>query len=173
MPADGAPDTTPALWHEGDTFIPRRARRHRSDVFRTRLLLQPTTCMTGADAARGTSPSSRWRSTPTRSSVLTSRPADTSRSGGAGGESLYPFFPFVAARVRRDFESNGRRFEAGTRTLLDLHGTNHDDRLWTSPYAFEPDRFRAWDGNPHTLIPPGGGDRYSQHRCAREGSPSN
>ena len=45
----------------------------------------------------------------------------------------YPFFPFVAARVRRDFDWNGFRFPADRRVLLDLYGTDHDERLWDRP----------------------------------------
>lgn len=63
---------------------------------------------------------------------------------------FYPFFPFVAARVRTDFEWNGYRFAKGNRALLDLYGTNRDPRLWNNPATFEPERFRDWDGNPFT-----------------------
>ncbi len=81
---------------------------------------------------------------------------------------FYPFFPFVAARVKETFYWRGFRFEKGTRTLLDLYGTNHDVRLWEEPEAFEPERFRNWQGDPYTLIPQGGGDHYLNHRCAGE-----
>ena len=43
---------------------------------------------------------------------------------------LYAFFPFTAARVRRDFEWRGYSFPKGARVLLDLYGTNRDTRLW-------------------------------------------
>jgi fatty-acid peroxygenase len=81
---------------------------------------------------------------------------------------FYPFFPFVAARVRHDFEWRGYRFEAGTRTLLDLYGTNHDPRLWEEPGAFKPERFANRDIDAFTLIPQGGGDHDTGHRCAGE-----
>lgn len=81
---------------------------------------------------------------------------------------FYPFFPTAAARVRRDFEWRGYRFAAGTRTLLDLHGTNHDPRTWQEPEAFRPERFRHWDGSPFNFIPQGGGDHFLGHRCAGE-----
>ena len=81
---------------------------------------------------------------------------------------FYPFFPFVAARVKETFHWRGFRFEKGTRTLLDLYGTNHDGRLWEEPEAFEPGRFRNWQGDPYTLISQGGGDHYLNHRCAGE-----
>ncbi|MEX2599522.1 MAG: cytochrome P450 [Dehalococcoidia bacterium] len=81
---------------------------------------------------------------------------------------FYPFFPFVAARVRREFDWQGYRFPQGTRTLLDLYGTNHDPRSWDDPEAFRPDRFRDWDGSAFNFIPQGGGDHYLQHRCPGE-----
>lgn len=45
-------DGTLALLREGYEFIPKRCRRYGTDVFETRLMLQPAICMTGADAAR-------------------------------------------------------------------------------------------------------------------------
>lgn len=81
---------------------------------------------------------------------------------------FYPFFPFVAARVREEFEWRGYRFPAGTRVLLDLYGTNHDSRLWEQPHAFRPERFRDWPGDPFSLIPQGGGDHATGHRCPGE-----
>ncbi len=81
---------------------------------------------------------------------------------------FYPFFPFVAARVRRPFDWNGCRFSENTRVLLDLYGTNHDARLWDEPEAFRPERFRDWDGDAFDFIPQGGGDHFAGHRCAGE-----
>lgn len=80
----------------------------------------------------------------------------------------YPFFPFVAARVREDFVWNGHRFPAGTRTLLDLYGTNRDPALWEEPAAFRPERFRTWDGSAFNFIPQGGSDHEQNHRCPGE-----
>lgn len=81
---------------------------------------------------------------------------------------FYPFFPAVAARVRRDFEWRGYRFPARRRVLLDLYGTNHDGRVWENPDAFLPERFMRWDEGPYNFIPQGGGDHYLGHRCAGE-----
>lgn len=80
----------------------------------------------------------------------------------------YPFFPAVAARVRRTFTWNGLRFPKGRRVLLDLYGTNHDPRIWPQPEVFRPERFETWDGSPYTLIPQGAGDHQAGHRCAGE-----
>lgn len=80
----------------------------------------------------------------------------------------YPFFPSVVARVRRDFEWNGYRFPQGTRTVLDLYGTNHDPRTWEAPEQFRPERFRQRDPGPFDFIPQGGGDHHRHHRCPGE-----
>jgi fatty-acid peroxygenase len=81
---------------------------------------------------------------------------------------LYPFFPAVAARVKRDFEWRGDRFAEGRRVLLDLHGTNTDPRSWSAPDEFRPERFQEWDENPFDFIPQGGGDHLTNHRCPGE-----
>lgn len=44
-------DSTLALLSEGYTFIPKRCRRYRSDVFETRLMLTKVICMMGEEAA--------------------------------------------------------------------------------------------------------------------------
>lgn len=79
-----------------------------------------------------------------------------------------PFFPAAVARVRHDFDWDGARFPAGRRVLLDLYGTNRHPDLWDDPERFDPQRFATWDGNPFTLIPQGGGDHHTGHRCAGE-----
>lgn len=81
---------------------------------------------------------------------------------------FYPFFPFVAARVKQEFDWKGYRFPQGMRVILDLYGTNHDARLWKQPEEFQPERFRDWDGSSFNFIPQGGGDYYQNHRCAGE-----
>jgi fatty-acid peroxygenase len=81
---------------------------------------------------------------------------------------FYPFFPAVAAVVREDFVWRGQHFPRGRRTLLDLHGINHDPRAWRHPDQFDPDRFRTWEADPYTLVPQGGGDVREHHRCPGE-----
>lgn len=81
---------------------------------------------------------------------------------------LYPFFAMVGRVARDPFEWRGRRFEAGERFVLDLHGTDHDERLWEAPDEFRPERFLGWPGDPFTMIPQGGGDHHVNHRCAGE-----
>src|SRR3569623_190722 len=80
----------------------------------------------------------------------------------------YPFFPFVAARARKDFEWHGYRFRKGTRVMLDLYGTNHDGRAWREPDKFQPERFRTWGGSAYNFIPHGGSDVRTLHRCPGE-----
>jgi fatty-acid peroxygenase len=81
---------------------------------------------------------------------------------------FYPFFPPIAGRVRHLFDFHGVHFSEGTRVMLDLHGTNHDERIWPEPEHFRPERFVGWRGDPFTLIPQGGGDVASAHRCPGE-----
>lgn len=50
-PSETALDSTPALMREGYLFIPRRCRKHQSDIFEARLLLQKTLFMSGPEAA--------------------------------------------------------------------------------------------------------------------------
>jgi fatty-acid peroxygenase len=82
---------------------------------------------------------------------------------------FYPFFPFAAGRVRQTFDWRGYTFPEGTRTLLDLYGTNHDARHWGDPEVFRPERFLGRPDNPFDFIPQGGGDPFRHHRCAGEG----
>ncbi len=81
---------------------------------------------------------------------------------------FYPFFPFAAARVKHSFEWQDYTFMKGQRVLLDLYGTNHDERLWPDPESFAPERFRQWDEGRFDFIPQGGGDFYLNHRCPGE-----
>ncbi len=81
---------------------------------------------------------------------------------------FYPFFPFVAGRVRDEFDWRGRHFAKGTWVLLDLYGTNRDARIWGDPEVFRPERFRRWEGGAFDFIPQGAGGHYDGHRCAGE-----
>jgi len=80
----------------------------------------------------------------------------------------YPFFPMVGGRALVPFEWRGHRFAPGTWVLLDIYGTNHDHRSWEEPDQFWPDRFLGRPPNPFDLIPQGGGDHLTNHRCAGE-----
>ncbi|GAA3274939.1 cytochrome P450 [Sphingomonas yabuuchiae] len=80
----------------------------------------------------------------------------------------YPFFPVVGGRALEPFGWRGRGFRKGDWVLLDLYGTNHDERIWEDPNSFRPKRFLEWDNNPYSFIPQGGGDVRSNHRCPGE-----
>ncbi len=82
---------------------------------------------------------------------------------------FYPFFPLVGGRVQHAFDWRGHHFAEGAWVLLDLYGTNHDARIWEEPGVFRPERFRRWDGSAFSLVPQGGGDHETGHRCAGEG----
>lgn len=81
---------------------------------------------------------------------------------------FYPFFPFAAATVRKDFTWNGYEFEKDTLTLLDLYGTNHHPEEWDDPDTFVGSRFIEGQPRPFSFIPQGGGDYDTGHRCAGE-----
>lgn len=80
----------------------------------------------------------------------------------------YPFFPVVPAIVKKDFLWGGHDFKEGTLVLLDLYGNNHHPDLWENPDAFDPERFQEWDGSLYDLVPQGGGEYITGHRCPGE-----
>jgi fatty-acid peroxygenase len=80
----------------------------------------------------------------------------------------YPFAPFLAARATQDVEWSGVAIPRGTLVVLDVWGTNHDPRIWTDPFAFDPSRFGHVPVTPYNLVPQGGGDRHLGHRCPGE-----
>lgn len=79
----------------------------------------------------------------------------------------YPFAPFVGAKVKKNFIWKGYAFKKGTLVLLDLYGTNHDERLWEAPYKFNPDRYKKEKKTPYNFMPQGGGS-IKGHRCVGE-----
>ncbi|RBP90511.1 cytochrome P450 [Cytobacillus firmus] len=81
----------------------------------------------------------------------------------------YPFGPFLGARARKNFTWKEAEITEGMLVLLDMYGTNHDERLWSSPNEFRPERFKDWDGRLFEFIPQGGGDPAKGHRCPGEG----
>ncbi|MGI0107725.1 cytochrome P450 [Salinimicrobium sp. WS361] len=81
---------------------------------------------------------------------------------------FYPFFPFVPAKVNKEFEWKGVKFPKGRRVLLDLYATQHHENIWNNPNAFYAERFSTWDGSAFNFIPQGGGDHVHNHRCAGE-----
>ncbi|WP_455539196.1 cytochrome P450 [Terrisporobacter sp.] len=84
---------------------------------------------------------------------------------------FYPFTPFVAAKVKENFKWNDYNFKKGTLVLLDIYGINHDERIWSEPYKFNPERFKNKDEVKmlYHFIPQGGGNPATTHRCPGEG----
>ena len=80
-----------------------------------------------------------------------------------------PFFPLVGGRALQGFDWRGRRIAKGAWVLLDLYGTNRDPRLWDAPEEFRPERFLDRTPTPFDLVPQGGGDHLTGHRCPGEG----
>lgn len=81
---------------------------------------------------------------------------------------FYSFTPFLGARVRKDFEWRGNHFSKDMLVLMDIYGTNRDQKLWDRAEVFRPERFREWDESKFDFIPQGGGDFVTNHRCGGE-----
>jgi fatty-acid peroxygenase len=81
---------------------------------------------------------------------------------------FYPFAPFIGGRAPREIEWDGERIPKNTMVLLDLYGQNHDADLWGDPYAFRPERFLGREIGEFELVPQGGGDPRTNHRCPGE-----
>ncbi|MEU0056664.1 cytochrome P450 [Streptomyces sp. NPDC006334] len=81
---------------------------------------------------------------------------------------FYPFAPFVGGRAVTELSWEGERIPAGGLVLLDVYGQNHDARWWEEPYAFRPQRFLGRRIDRDVLIPQGGGEPRSGHRCPGE-----
>ncbi|WP_020380196.1 cytochrome P450 [Nocardiopsis potens] len=81
---------------------------------------------------------------------------------------FYPFAPFIGGIARADRVWRGVRVPEGALVLLDLYGQNRDPRLWSAPHSFDPDRFLHGPVDPDVLVPQGGGDERTGHRCPGE-----
>ncbi|SFP90240.1 fatty-acid peroxygenase [Geodermatophilus dictyosporus] len=81
---------------------------------------------------------------------------------------FYPFAPFIGGRAPRRLEFGGQTIPRNAMVLLDLFGQNHDPDLWEDPYAFRPERFLDRGIGEFELVPQGGGDPRTNHRCPGE-----
>jgi fatty-acid peroxygenase len=81
---------------------------------------------------------------------------------------FYPFAPFIGGRAAQRLEWDGERIPTNAMVLLDLYGQNHDPQLWEDPYAFRPERFLGREIGEFELVPQGGGDPSTNHRCPGE-----
>ncbi|MEV7040391.1 cytochrome P450 [Amycolatopsis sp. NPDC051061] len=83
---------------------------------------------------------------------------------------FYPFAPFIGGRAVRDLTWRGDRIPRFSMVLLHLWGQNHDTELWGDPFVFRPERFLGHDIGAFELVPQGGGDPVTNHRCPGEPS---
>lgn len=81
---------------------------------------------------------------------------------------FYPFFPVIGGKVRTPFEWRGRRFAEKDWVLLDLYGTDHDERSFPGPEQFRPERAPSWRSQAFDFVPQGAGDMTVTHRCPGE-----
>ncbi|RCW39713.1 fatty-acid peroxygenase [Halopolyspora algeriensis] len=81
---------------------------------------------------------------------------------------FYPFAPFLGARAVTDLTWRGEPIPAGALVLLDVYGQHHDADQWSEPYTFDPRRFLDRPPGRDELIPQGGGDPSTGHRCPGE-----
>jgi fatty-acid peroxygenase len=81
---------------------------------------------------------------------------------------FYPFAPFLGGKTPAAVELDGERVPKGAMVLLDVFGQLHDGELWEDPYAFRPARFLDRGIGEFDLIPQGGGDPRTGHRCPGE-----
>jgi len=81
-----------------------------------------------------------------------------------------PFVPLLPSWAIRDVELDGERVTAGGRVVLDILGTNTDDRSWEDPHTFDPERFRGVEDYEAlaAFIPHGGAGVTTGHRCPGE-----
>ena len=81
---------------------------------------------------------------------------------------FYPFAPFLGGRAVDDLTFAGEPIPKGALVLLDVYGQNHDHLLFPQPYEFRPERFVDRPIGEFDLIPQGGGDPRTVHRCPGE-----
>lgn len=81
---------------------------------------------------------------------------------------FYPFAPLLGAVARRDTSWHDVSFTRGDLVLLDVFGQHHDPALWPDPFRFDPGRFLGREIDAYELVPQGGGDFLTGHRCPGE-----
>jgi len=81
-----------------------------------------------------------------------------------------PFVPMLPAFATQDIEVDGRIVRAGGRIVLDILGTDTDERSWENADTFDPARFVGVDDYEAiaAFVPHGGADVATGHRCPGE-----
>lgn len=85
----------------------------------------------------------------------------------------YPFFPMLPAFATKDVEIDGYMIPKDSWVVLDLYGTNHDERSIESPEVFRISRYLGKEKHisydeEYEMIAQGGGIFEAMHRCAGE-----
>lgn len=85
----------------------------------------------------------------------------------------YPFFPMLPAISISDVEIDGYEIPKDSWVVLDVYGTNHDERNLVLPEQFDIERYigKAKDlsyEEEYEMIAQGGGKFREMHRCAGE-----
>lgn len=85
----------------------------------------------------------------------------------------YPFFPMLPAIAVSDVEIDGYKIPKDSWVVLDLYGSNHDERTIKNPEKFDIKRYigKAEDisyEEEYEMIAHGGGKFREMHRCAGE-----
>jgi fatty-acid peroxygenase len=85
----------------------------------------------------------------------------------------YPFFPMLPAFAIQDVEVDGYLIPKDSWVVLDLYGTNHDDRMIEKPEVFRISRYLGKEKHisydeEYEMIAQGGGEFKTMHRCAGE-----
>lgn len=81
-----------------------------------------------------------------------------------------PFVPVLPGIAIAAAELDGQRVEPGDRIVLDLLGTDTDERSWERAGDFDPERFVGVEDFEalRAFVPHGGGDVPTGHRCPGE-----
>lgn len=81
-----------------------------------------------------------------------------------------PFVPMLPAFATQDIEIDGRTIRAGGRIVLDILGSDTDERSWDRADEFDPERFVDVDDYEAiaAFVPHGGADVATGHRCPGE-----
>lgn len=81
-----------------------------------------------------------------------------------------PFVPMLPGKAIADVALDGQEVSAGGRVVLDILGTNTDERSWERASEFDPERFVGVDDYEaiRAFIPHGGADVATGHRCPGE-----